>query len=105
MPARPRRRRETAELRSVHTRNGCYFLPWRLETLQALLRRYPLSAADFELDQPETHRFLRDLFVLSAQECLAGDGNGAVSRLARNLYQSYAGRKGPARTAGERIES
>jgi hypothetical protein len=80
-------RNGSVELRSLPTRDGCFLVPWDLHALQSLLRSRPLEAEEFATDHPSFHRFLRDLFALSAQERLVAQRDGVVTRLARDLMR------------------
>ncbi|KAA9129823.1 hypothetical protein F3N42_14315 [Marinihelvus fidelis] len=77
------------KMRCLRTRNGCLFLRWSLDDLRDVLEQFPLNAADFELEQADTRRLLRDLFMLSAQESLEARRRRTVGRLARALLARY----------------
>lgn len=83
------------ELRSLPTRDGCFLVPWNLQALQSLLRTRPLRAEEFATDHPAFHRFLRDLFALSAQERLQAGRDGLITRLARQLMRRVQGAAQP----------
>lgn len=83
-----RRRAEVeplAALVSIPTRKGLYFIPWRLECLQALLQQELLSASDLLRDHADFQPFMRRLFMLATQEALCPDRGRTVQDFARKL--------------------
>ncbi len=72
-------------LTGIPTKRGVFYVPWRLDCVQSLLRIEGLTAADLEADHRLFRPFLRRLFMLAAQEALSPQCGRQVRDLARHL--------------------
>lgn len=70
---------------AMPTRFGVYFVPFALASLQAVLRSHGLRASDLRSGHPGYQAFLRDLYLLAAQEKLGNSAVRTVQDFVRDL--------------------